>query len=137
MLVFWLAVKIAASSAPALVWEKKKGSFPYVPTMLVAGDYLFTVHDKTGIAGCFEAATGKEVWTQRLSGTFKTSPVLVDGKVYLTNDDGVVFVYPAATAFKQLARNPLGERVIATPAVADGRLYIRGASHLFCIGKAG
>lgn len=53
---------------PKLVWEKSKGSFSYVPSMLVVGDRLYTVHDKTGMAGCFDAATGKEVWTQRLEG---------------------------------------------------------------------
>jgi outer membrane protein assembly factor BamB len=120
---------------PAAVWEKWKGSFSYVPCMLVAGDLLFTVHDKTGVAGCFDAATGKEVWTKRLNGEFRSSPVLIDGKVYLISQRGDVYVYPAAATYQQLARNPLGEAVLASPAVADGRLYVRGEQHLFCVGK--
>jgi outer membrane protein assembly factor BamB len=120
---------------PELVWEKRKGSFAYCPSMLLAGDRLFTVHDKTGIAGCYDAATGKEVWTQRLVGEFRSSPVLIDGKVYLASDRGDVYVFPASGRYELLSRNSLGEGVTASPAVADGRLYIRGKEHLFCIGK--
>jgi outer membrane protein assembly factor BamB len=120
---------------PELVWEKQKGSFAYCPSMLVVGDRLFTVHDKTGIAGCYDAATGKDVWTQRLAGGFRSSPVLIDSKIYLTSDRGDVYVFPAVERYQLLARNTLGEEVTASPAVADGRLYIRGKEHLFCIGK--
>ena len=119
-----------------MLWEKRKGSFAYVPCMLVAGDLLFTVHDGTGTAGCYEAATGAEVWTQRLNGGFRSSPVLIEGNVFLANDDGDVYVFPASRRFESRARNKLGERVMASPAVADGRLYIRGKEHLFCIGRA-
>src|SRR5439155_6604046 len=119
-----------------MVWEKRKGS-PYVPTILVHGDHLFTVSDgNTGsMAGCLEAATGKELWSERLGGSVSSSPVLIDGKVYVVSEDGTVYVFAAATKFELLARNPLNELVIATPAVADGRLYIRGEKHLFCIGR--
>jgi hypothetical protein len=55
--------------------------------------------------------------------------------VYAADEDGNVFVFPATTRFQLLAKNPLGEAVIATPAVADNRLFIRGKNHLFCIGK--
>ncbi|HEY1381110.1 MAG TPA: PQQ-binding-like beta-propeller repeat protein [Gemmataceae bacterium] len=120
---------------PKLVWEKNRGTFSYVPCLLVVGDRLFTVHDKTGIAGCFDAATGKEVWTKRLAGEFRSSPVLIDGKVYMPSEAGDVYVFPASDRYQQLARNPLGEGVRASPAVADGRLYIRGMDHLFCIGQ--
>jgi outer membrane protein assembly factor BamB len=127
----------SAGSPPTLVWEKRKGSFAYVPCMLVVGDLLFTVHDKTGIAGCYEAATGKEVWTQRLSGEFRSSPVLIDGRVYLASDAGDIYVFPAVRQHPPLlSRNPLGEGVTASPAVADGKLYLRGKQNLFCIGRA-
>jgi outer membrane protein assembly factor BamB len=64
------------------------------------------------------------------------SPVLIDGKIFAINETGTVFVLAAAPTFKLLAKNALGEPVLATPAVADNRLYIRGAEHLFCITKA-
>jgi outer membrane protein assembly factor BamB len=135
---YFVAIRMGSPSTPAqLVWEAKKGNFPYVPSIIVSGDYIYAVHDARGIAGCYEAATGKEVWTERLSGEFRSSPVCVDGKIYACNDKGDVFVYPAAPEFKLLAKNSLGERILATPAVVNGRMYIRGATHLYCIGKAG
>jgi len=120
---------------PRVIWEKKRGAFSYVPCMLVVADRLFTVHDKTGTAACYEAATGKMVWDQRLNGEFRSSPVLIEGKIYLANDRGDIYVFPAAGSYRELARNALGEGITASPAVADGRLYIRGSEHLFCFGR--
>jgi outer membrane protein assembly factor BamB len=131
-----IALRLIRDGArPRAAWEKTRGSFAYVPCMLVVGDRLFTVHDRTGTAGCYDAATGKTVWTQRLSGQFRSSPVLIEDRIYLANDRGDVYVFPAADRFELLARNPLGEGVSASPAVADGRLYYRGKDHLFCIGR--
>jgi len=133
-----IAIKApGAGSTPQLVWEKRKlRATPYVPCMLVADDRLYCVTDD-GFADCYDIATGKEIWArQRLSNTSVfSSPVLIDGKVYAPVAD-TVYVFPAAPTFKLLATNKLGEGVIASPAVADGRLYIRGAKHLFCIGKS-
>jgi outer membrane protein assembly factor BamB len=81
------------------------------------------------------ANTGDPVWTHKFGTPVTASPVLIDGKMYVVSEDGEVYVYPAATGFKLLARNSLGEPVSATPAVADNRLFIRGKTHLFCIGK--
>ena len=63
------------------------------------------------------------------------SPILIDGKIYAASEDGYVYVYPVAPTFKLLARNAVGEGIMATPAVADNRLYIRGKTHLYCIGQ--
>jgi outer membrane protein assembly factor BamB len=116
-----------------LAWQERK-SFPYVPCMLSLGDLLFTVNDK-GIAACTEAQTGKPIWSERLASAVTASPVLIDGKVYAPAEDGNVYVFSATTKFKLLARNPVGEPLIASPAVADGRLYLRGSNTLYCIGK--
>jgi outer membrane protein assembly factor BamB len=119
----------------AVVWEKNKGKFlPYVPTMLVQGEHLYFVSD-SGVATCYVAKTGEEVWSRNLSDSFTSSPVLIDGKVYAANELGDVYVFPAEPTFKQLARNKLGEKIVASPAVANNRLYIRGENNLFCIGK--
>jgi outer membrane protein assembly factor BamB len=115
-----------------LVWEKAK-TLPYVPTLLAHGEHVYYVND-AGLAGCVVAKTGEEVWNARLCKGVSASPVLIDGKVYVTGEEGVVYVYPAATSFKLLAKNDLGEPITASPAVADGRLFIRGHQHLFCIG---
>jgi outer membrane protein assembly factor BamB len=116
-----------------LVWEKTK-TFPYVPTMLASGEHLYFINDH-GFAGCAVAKTGEIIWLERLCKEVFASPILVDGKVYAISEEGTVYVYPAAASFHLLAKNSMGERVLATPAVADGRLYIRGEKHLFCIGK--
>ena len=115
-----------------LVWEAKK-SFPYVPTMLAHGKYVFSVHDN-GIAHCHEAATGKEIWEKRLSGKVSASPVMVDGKIYVVTERGTVHVFASTTKFKELAKNAIDDSVFATPAVANGCMFIRGDEHVFCIG---
>jgi outer membrane protein assembly factor BamB len=120
-----------------LAWSKDTGT-PYVPTLLASGGHLYGVLDK-GFAVCYSAKTGAELWRKRLAETdVSSSPVLIDGKVYAATDKGEVFVYEASPdGYKGLARNSLGEPVASTPAVANGRLYVRGRDHLFCIGKSG
>jgi outer membrane protein assembly factor BamB len=121
------------NAKPALAWELKKGT-PYVPCYLPHGEHLFWVNDG-GIAGCSAAKTGEEVWSERLGGNVTASPLLIDGKVYAINESGDVYVFPAAAKFELLAKNALGEPVLATPAVANGRLFVRGGKHLFCVGN--
>ncbi len=117
-----------------LVWEKDSGT-PYVPSLLAWKGHLYTINDD-GVAVCYEGKTGKETWRGRLGGNVSASPVLIDGKVYSIDEKGVVFVFEARPdEFKLLASNKLGETVYATPAVANGRLYVRGAKHLICVGK--
>jgi len=133
-----IAVKVGSKgdvTGTNLAWEWKKNQpFPYVPTMLTWERHLYFVGDK-GEAGCVVAQTGDPVWTHKFDTAVTASPVLIDGKIYVVSEDGDVYVYPAATNFKLLAKNSLGEPVSATPAVADNRLFIRGKTHLFCIGK--
>src|SRR5262249_52765634 len=130
-----IAVKLGGKgdvSKTALAWENTK-SFPYVPTMLTLGDHIYFVNDG-GIAACHEAKTGKELWKERLGGAISASPVLIDGKVYAPSEDGNVYVFAATTTFKLLAKNQMGVgRLMATPAVADNRLYIRSEKELICI----
>jgi outer membrane protein assembly factor BamB len=118
-----------------LAWENKK-QFPYVPTLLVQGDYLYYIADN-GFAGCCVATTGENLWHERLGGSMSSSPVLIDGKIYVVNEGGDVFVLEAKPKFKLLAKSELGEGVFASPAVSDNRLFIRASDHLFCIGKNG
>jgi outer membrane protein assembly factor BamB len=116
-----------------LAWQNKK-DFPYVPTLLSLGEHLYFVNDK-GMAGCYAARTGKNVWFERLEGSLVSSPVLIDGKIYAATEQGDVYVLAADPTFRLLAKNVLGEGVVASPAVADNRLFIRGRTHLFCIGR--
>jgi outer membrane protein assembly factor BamB len=118
-----------------LVWQKKKFT-PYVPTPLAKDGMIFWVTDKESIAICADAKTGEEIWNERLGGgaEVSASPIMIDGRIFVINEKGTVFVVAAAKSFDQLAKNELKESVFATPAVADGRMYVRGAKHLFCIG---
>jgi outer membrane protein assembly factor BamB len=122
------------SNTNNLAWENKN-KLPYVPSMLTWESYLFAVNDK-GLALCYQAETGKSLWTEHLADGFTASPILVDGKVLAISEDGEVFVFAAGPSFKRLAKNSIGEKVMATPAVANNRLFIRGQEHLFCIGKS-
>lgn len=120
----------AANAQPQLVWDRKKG-MPYVPTFLADGANLYTVSDR-GVAGCYEARSGQERWTHRLGGGFTASPILAGGHIYAVSEDGTVTIFKAGPAYEQIARHPLGELTHATPAIADGRLYVRSAQAIFC-----
>jgi outer membrane protein assembly factor BamB len=117
----------------ARIWEDRK-AFPYVPSLLAQDDFIYSVND-AGVASCHRAASGEVIWQERLGGAVTASPLLAAGKVYAATEAGEVFVFEAATSYKLLARNKIGEPVFATPAVADGRMFIRGREHLFCIGE--
>jgi outer membrane protein assembly factor BamB len=127
---------LGKSARPKLAWENAK-EFPYVPCLLSRGPHVYFINDG-GFAGCFVAKTGKKVWFERLANTktITASPLLIDDKIYVPSEEGDVHVIAATpTAFQPIAQNPMGEVIRATPAVADGRLYIRGQNHLFCIGR--
>lgn len=121
------------TDVPPRVWENRK-DFPYVPSPVARGEHIYFVND-AGLAGCYHARTGKRVWFERLGETgFYASPLVIDGKVYAVNSAGDVYVFAAEPTFRLLARNEMGETMRATPAVAGGRLYLRGDRHLYCIG---
>jgi outer membrane protein assembly factor BamB len=135
-----IAVKLGDKgdvTASNLVWENgKKRYSPYVPCLLARGEHLYSTSD-TGHAACHVARTGEEVWRVALcKDGFTASPILIDDKVYAVAKNGVVYVFEAAPTFKLLAKNAVGESVSSTPAVADNHLFIRGETHLFCIGNA-
>jgi outer membrane protein assembly factor BamB len=121
--------------APKMLWDSKKPKYmPYVPCFLSRGDYIYWVSD-TGFAGCTAAATGAQVWYERIGEPFTASPLLVGDKVYAADEGGSVHVFAAEPKFKLLAKNSVGEGVMATPAIADGKMYVRGKTMLYCIAK--
>ena len=115
-----------------LVWEQRKG-MPKVPSMLYVKPHLFATTDG-GIATCLKAATGEMVWQERLGGNFSASPVAADGRIYFVSDEGDTTVIEAGPTFRILARNPLGEKVQASPAISQGQIFIRTERTLFCLG---
>lgn len=106
----------------------------YVATPVAYGDLVFTYYD-SGFVNCIDARTGQQVWYQRVTAGFSGSPVRVRDKLYCIDDEGVVIVLAAGPKYRELARNPLGERSRATPAVSGGRMFLRTLSQLFCIGR--
>jgi len=115
-----------------IAWSDTKGA-PYVPSMIVADDFLLSVN-RSGVAFCYEAATGEVLWQQKL-GRHHASPVLVNGLVFFINDNGQVNVIKPGRKFERVATYELGEPCYASPAISDGRIYLRGFKHLFCIGS--
>ena len=87
---------------------------------------------------CLDARTGKEVYgRQRLRpATYSASPVLGDGKIYVTNEDGVTTVVNAGPTFRILAENDFDDYVLSSPAISNGQIFIRTAKFLYCIGQA-
>lgn len=115
-------------------WETRKGAF-YVPSPVCTDEYLFTTMT-TGEVHNIEISTGKTLWMEDLGAQY-SSPVLVNGLVYMPNDDGVITIIKPGPRFEYIAKNPLGEKMFASPAISRGKIYIRGFQHLFCIGEKG
>ncbi len=118
-----------------ILWSKKNDG-GYVPSPVAHAGKLFLVDDKEGFASCWDVKTGKQYWKERLGGRAGShaSAVAADGRVYFTNDDGMTFVVKADRDLEILAKNPLGEKVYASPAFSDGEIFIRSEKHLWCIG---
>lgn len=119
-------------TASNLVWKNDLGSD--VPTPTTDGKRIFVVNDR-GIMMAFDAKSGDILWDrQRLApGTYSSSPVLADGKIYATNEEGTTTVVEAGDEFKELAQNRLNDHTLATPSPAGNELYIRTAEYLYCI----
>jgi outer membrane protein assembly factor BamB len=117
-----------------VLWSTGNG--PDVPTPVTDGKYFYVVNDR-GIMFCLDAKTGAEVYVQQRikPGTYSGSPVLADGKIYITNEDGLTTVVAAGPKFEVLAENPLNDYVLSSPAISDGQIFIRTSGHLYAIGK--
>jgi outer membrane protein assembly factor BamB len=118
----------------SLLWSFDRG--PDVPTPATDGTHLYVVTDK-GILWCLELRSGKTLYgPERLAvGTYTSSPLLADGKLYVTNEDGLTTVLKAVPAFERLAENPLPGFTVSSPVAASGQLFLRTKEALFAIGK--
>ena len=118
-----------------VAWSKQRGG-PYMPTPIVYGDYFY-VCSNNGVVTAYNARTGERVYQERLAGkggAFTASPVAADDKLYFSSEDGEVFVVRAGAKHELLATNSMGEPLMATPAISDGMVIVRGQHHLFGIG---
>jgi outer membrane protein assembly factor BamB len=118
------------------LWDYSKGT-AYVPSPILYGDYVYLVTDK-GLITCLEAKTGSLKYEGKRPGPgaqFAGSPVAYDGKILLTSEDGDTHVIQAGPKFAVLRTNSVGEPVLASPAIANGMIFIRGRDHLFAIAQ--
>ena len=103
---------------------------PKKPSLMLVGEYLFVGND-AGILTCFDALSGKEIWRERIGGNFSASPLFQDGLIYFFSEEGKTTVIRAASEYQVVAVNDLGDGFTASPAVADGGLFLRSQSRLY------
>ena len=134
-----MAIKLGQSGdltgTPNVPWTYAKGT-AYVPSPILYGDYLYLTTDR-GILTCIDAKTGEvkyEGGRIPIPATFTASPVAFEGKILMTSEDGDTFIVKAGPQHQILGTNSVGEPVYASPAIADGRIFIRGEKNLYCIG---
>jgi len=116
-----------------IVWQYDEGS-PDSCSPVIWNELLFTISDD-GIARCIDLPTGHLQWKQRLKGGYKASPLAADGRIYFLSIDGTCTVISASPRFDKLLENKLDDETIASPAVSEGKIYIRGKKNLYCIGR--
>jgi outer membrane protein assembly factor BamB len=128
------AFGLKLSEGGAVAWSYSKGT-AYVPSPILYGDYLYLMTDR-GLLTCLDAKSGAVQYEGArvpAPATFTASPVAYEGKLLLTSEDGDTYVIKAGPKHEVLGKNSLGESVYASPAVADGVLYLRGVEHVYAI----
>jgi len=116
-----------------VAWRNDRGT-SFVPSGITLRERYYVADDK-GIATCFESATGKLLWRKRLGGRFTASPVAAADKLFFTNESGSTVVLDGTQSdYSELSRNEIGEDVYASAAISQGRLFLRSATSLICVG---
>lgn len=128
-----ISLKPGQETNEFIAWRSSKGS-PYTPTPIIYEDLLYTCADN-GVLSAYEAKTGALVYQQRLPSSFSASPVAADGKLYLASQDGEVFVVKAGRKYELLATNPMGQALMATPAISEGLLIVRAENYVYAIAE--
>jgi outer membrane protein assembly factor BamB len=119
-------------SASHVVWRAPGGG-SYAASLVHYEGLLYFTND-VGVLTCADATTGARIWQTRLDGVFFASPVAADGKIYLASETGETIVLKAGRVATILSRNDLGERLVASPAIANGQIFLRSDARLFTIG---
>jgi outer membrane protein assembly factor BamB len=129
-----LTLPRGATSSAGVAWSRPRGG-PAMASPLLYDGYLYVLDQGGGFLNCYEVKSGKPVYRERLPGArgFYASPWAYDGKIFCLSEDGRTFVLQAGPEFKVLGKNEIGEMCWATPAAANGSLFLRGRDHLYCI----
>ncbi len=128
-----LTLKGGATSSEAIAWSYSRGGV-YLPSPLLVGEHLYTLNNN-GILTAYDAKSGTRVYQQRIGagGSYAAAPVAANGRIYLSSEDGDVYVVKAGAQFELLAHNKMGEILMATPAISGDLFLVRGHKHLFAI----
>ncbi len=130
-----ISLQKGQESSQAVAWSNlTEGT--YIPTPIVYDGLLFTLNIN-GVVTAYDAATGKRAFRGRIGtgGSFSASPVAADGRLYISSEDGEIYVVTAADGLAQVAKNDMKEVVMATPAISDGLIIVRTLGHLYGIGN--
>jgi outer membrane protein assembly factor BamB len=117
-----------------IAWVSEEGG-PDICSPISNGESIFLLATE-GLLECYNVSDGKRLWEKDLEEYFMASPSLVGNKLYLLSDKGIMFIAEVGSEYKELAKCELGEKCHASPAFADGRIYIRGVDNLYCIGSS-
>jgi outer membrane protein assembly factor BamB len=120
-------------SATHVIWRVPTGA-PYVSSLVYADGRLYMAND-VGVLTAIDAKTGERVWQERIDGVFSASPVAAGGHIYFVSENGDTIVVKSGATPSVAVRNSVGERIIASPAVAGGRIYLRTDAHVWAIGQ--
>ena len=132
-----ISLKDGKTSNEFIAWSYQRGG-TYMPTPIIYGDYFYACNNN-GVLSCYNAKTGEKIYQQRIGdkgGAYSASPVAADGKLYLSSEDGDVFVVKTGPKYELMATNPMGEVLMATPAISDGMIFVRGQHSVFCIAES-
>jgi outer membrane protein assembly factor BamB len=116
-----------------IVWESQTGA-PYISSLVHDSGLIYMATDVGGVT-VVDAKTGERVWQQRVEGIFSASPVAGDGKVYFASETGETIVMKSGRTPEVIARNDIGERLMASPAISNGQIFLRTDNQLFAIGR--
>lgn len=132
----YMAIRAGGSgdvTSTHVVWRVATGA-PYVSSLLYYDGAVYMAND-VGVLTAVDAKSGERIWQQRVDGVFSASPVAGGGHVYFVSENGDTIVVKAGRSPEIVARNSIGERALASPAFANGRMFVRTDDHLFCIGN--
>ncbi|MBW8015763.1 MAG: PQQ-binding-like beta-propeller repeat protein [Planctomycetes bacterium] len=117
-----------------IAWKNDEVDVPDICSPVSDGEFLYIL-SSDGVLTCIDFKGGKVVWDKDLDEMFQSSPSIVGGKLVMISEKGNLIVAETGLNYKEISRSKLGERCFASPAFADGRMYIRGNKNLYCIGK--
>lgn len=120
-------------SSSHVVWQVNTGA-PYISSLVYDGGLIYMAND-VGAITVVDAKSGEKVWQERVDGIFSASPVAADGKIYFVSETGETIVLRSGREPRIIARNDLGERLIASPAISNGQIFIRSDDKVFCVGR--